>query len=119
MAKSLEQLTTEIKNLTRALSGLQTQVVSLDSKVSAAVLASDLVTTEKNIEEQIAAVSNTVTKLEEKLARVVLPTDTRYYLDESDISDFRSNFAKLLAMTATFEQLYKNLVAYSAKVQST
>lgn len=113
MAKTNEQLTTEIQALRTTVSVLQAQIAELNQNTNSRVRLSDLARTESTLDTKIKDVAELVVKLEEKLAKISLPEDTRYYLEENEVADFRSNFNKLLAMMASFEKLYKDLVAYS------
>ena len=113
MAKTNEQLETELKNLSTAVNGIAGQLNELKQNINSRPMRSDLARSESNQDEKIKANSELITKLEQQLAMVILPDDTKYFLEESEIGDFRSNFNKLLAMMSSFEQLYKNLVAYS------
>jgi len=112
-AKTNEQLTLELQQLRTVVTGLQLSVAELTQNTNSRVMMSDLARSETNLNNKIKDLGEMIVKIEEKLAKISVPDDTRYYLEESEIADFRSNFNKLLAMLASYEQLYKNLVAYS------
>ncbi len=112
-AKTNEQLTLELQQLRTTVTGLQVSVAELTQNTNSRVMMSDLVRSETNLDNKIKDLAELISKIEQKLAKISLPDDTRYYLEESEVADFRSNFNKLLAMLTSFEQLYKNLVAYS------
>ena len=113
MTKSNEQLTAEIQQLRTTVNGISAQLSELKQNINSRPMLSDLSRSEANLSDQIKANSELITKIEQQLATVIVPEDTRYYLEESEVGDFRSNFNKLLAMMASFDQLYKNLAAYS------
>jgi DNA repair exonuclease SbcCD ATPase subunit len=113
MAKTNEQLSLEITQLRVTVAALQASIVELTQNTNSRVMLSDLSRSETNLNNKIKDLSEMIVKIEEKLAKISLPDDTRYYLGESEIADFRANFNKLLAMLTSFELLYNNLVAYS------
>lgn len=117
--KTNSQLDTELQQLKGIVQGLSTRVSTLEQDLNARPQRSDLVRSEMALDAKIKSNSELIGQLEQKLEQINLPTDTRYYLSTSEVSDFRSNFNKLLAMMASFETLYKNLVAFSANLQTT
>lgn len=117
-AKTNQQLTEEMKIVRNQIEALQVTVNQLTQDVNARPKLSDLARSEEELSAQIRNNSTLINQLERQLATVVVPGDTRYYLTQQEVSDFRSNFAKLLATMADFERLYNNLVAYSANLPS-
>jgi hypothetical protein len=113
MAKTNEQLTLEFQQLKTLVDGISAQLYELKQNVNARPMRSDLSRSETILSAKIADNAALINEIEQKLSKISLPTDTRYYLEESEVGSFRSNFNKLLAMMASFEQLYKSLVAYS------
>ena len=113
MTKTNEQLTQEVQQLRSAVTTLQTQLAELNQNTNSRVRLSDLARSETELNSKIQDNSTLIVRIEEQLSKVKLPDDTRYYLEESEVNNFRANFNKLLAMLASYEQLYKNLVAYS------
>lgn len=116
--KTNSQLDTELQQLKNVVQGLSNMISELTQNVNSRPQRSDLVRSEMALDVKIKSNAELISKLEQKLEKINLPTDTRYYLDTSEISDFRSNFNKLLAMMASFDTLYKNLVAYNANNSS-
>jgi len=118
MTVSTDVLAQQVKQLSSNVNALSKEITDLKENINGRTTLADLSRSEANIRSELKVVSTLVNKMEEKLSQVVLPADTRYYLDEADVSSFRSNFAKLLAMISDFEALYKNLVAYSISSNS-
>lgn len=116
MAQTLttEQLSERLRSLETQFNGLVTVINTMNDSINTRVKASDLSRTESRLEQMYNDNFAIIQKLEEKLALIKTPTDTRYYLVEAEVEDFRANFNKLLAMMNSFETLYKNLVAYAA-----
>ncbi len=106
----------ELENKLTALeTGLQeckTGIATLTKFFGSSASVSELKLSENNIKNTIRTNTSNITKLQEKLDLVMLPEDTRYYLAESEISDFRANFMKLVTMMAELNTLYESLVAY-------
>lgn len=105
-------LSNTIKNLERDIKTLQAKVVNLQNLYGKSVSTSQLKLSEKRLKELIYANSTLISRLEEKLSLVSLPDETKYFLKQSEIEDFRSNFQKLAAMIADVNELYDSLVAY-------
>jgi len=112
-AKTNEQLTIELQLLKTQVTTLQSMIAELKQDVNSRVRLSDLARSMQNLDDQIKDNAALISTMEQKLAKISLPDNSRYYLESTEVSDFRSNFNKLLAMMSSFEQLYKNLVAYS------
>lgn len=117
--KTLSQLDTELQQLKTIVQGLANKITELQQDINARPMRSDLSRSELNLDAKIKSNSELIGKIEQKLNQISLPSDTRYYLSQTEIADFRSNFNKLLAMMASFDALYKNIVAYSANFQTT
>ena len=112
-AKTNQQLTNELQQIRTLLDGLNTQLNEIKQNVNSRPMRSDLARSEANQSSKIKDNSEIINKIEQKLSKISLPDSTRYYLSETEVGDFRANFNKLLAMLASFDQLYKNLVSYS------
>jgi len=112
--KNNEQLTIELQQLKTQVNTLQSMIAEMKQDINSRTRLSDLSRMSQDLNDQIKGNSELISTIEQKLAKIALPDETRYYLTETEVSDFRSNFNKLLAMMTSFDQLYKNLVAYSA-----
>lgn len=106
------ELETRIANLENIVQGLCRSITSVVDNSSVQIKLSDLQRSEQSMLNLIRDYSQVVANLEIKLSKVILPSDTKYYLEEGEAEEFRANFAKLKAMIARFEVLYKNLVSY-------
>jgi hypothetical protein len=108
------QVEAKLKNLETQLKGTQEQIKILRADIESKVYTSELRRTEAILRNLISDCNSLITNLEDKLAKVILPAETRYYLDQGEVSQFQSNFNQLRAMMANFTQLYNNLVAYTS-----
>ena len=114
MVKTTEQLTADIETLTKKYNSLVVSIQQLQSQINGRPMLSDLSRSEANLTQMMNDQSAQLDRFEIKLSKIGLPDEPRLYLNKSDIDNFQSMFGKLLAMMTTFEQLYDNLVAYTA-----
>lgn len=116
--KTNAQLTEELKLVSQKIDTLQTTINQLIQNVNSRPKLSDLSRVEALLQESIGNNSELINDLDRKLATVILPEDTQYYLEQTEVATFRSNFSKLLAMIAKFEKLYSSLVAYAVNIDT-
>jgi len=109
-----KQLQAELEKQGQLISSISKVIAELNQDVKSRPMISDLNTMYRELSKLIKDNSTIVRDLETKLAKIILPDQTKYYLEEGEVSDFKSNFSRLNAMMAKFEKLYSNLVAYSA-----
>lgn len=114
MALTTEQLEAKVMSLETVVRGLQQQIDKLKSDLESRAYTTDLRRSEEVLKDLIRSNSILINTLEQKLAKVILPEETRYYLDQGEVSQFQANFNQLRAMMSSFEKLYSNLVAYTA-----
>ncbi len=112
------QLENTLKNMQLDIKTVQAQVQNLQNLFGNSVSLSQLKLSENRMRQLIADNSGLITNLEEKLSLVSLPDETKYFLKESEIEDFRSNFQKLAAMIADVNELYVSMVAYVSNLES-
>ena len=110
----VNKLDVRVDNLEKVVSQLVALMSTLEKDVKAKINTGELARSEARMEELIRDNSRLINDIQRQLALVVLPETSRYYLERSEVEDFRSNFNRLQAVLATVEQLHKNLVAYNA-----
>jgi len=115
MTLTIDQLTIRLNSLEKDLNVLYTLYQNLKSDTDNNVKTSDLATSEASILSQVQDANKLINNLENRLSQISTPSETRYYLEEAEVENFRSNFNKLLAMMSEFQSLYNSLVAFSAK----
>lgn len=116
--KTNAQLTTELARIESTLKGMSQSIANLKDDVESKICISDLNRKITSVKDSINTLAKTVSNLENKLSKVYLPDDTRYYLEQTEVADFRNSQTKLLAMMADFDKLYKSLVAYTTSNSS-
>lgn len=104
-----------LANLQADIKVINRRLGVIEDKLRAAASTSEIGTSEARTNSLINDHAILINKLEAKLGTVQVPDDTRWYLENSEIEDFRANFAKLKAMVADVDSLYQNIVAYTAR----
>ena len=115
MTATNEQLENKILVLETKIKGIIVTIERIASDLVSKSSGADLSRLDSQLRELITDVSSTVNNLDAKLTKVILPEETRYYLEEGEVTSFQSNFNKLKSMMIQFEKLYNNLVAYEAR----
>lgn len=101
---TLQGLDNTLRVTRTEMSGLEARIETLEERASIYITNAELQTSLSDINDNISDINTTINTIETQLQRVVLPTDTRYYLQESEISDFRNNFRQLRALMAELER---------------
>lgn len=110
----IQNTTNKIKSLEKTIGAISNRLDNIDKVLNLTVNISDLLKSEVTLKELIKQTNESISKIEQKLSKVSLPDDTRYYLNQDEIANFRCTIQQLSAMMSSFEQLYKNLVAFSS-----
>jgi predicted nucleic acid-binding Zn-ribbon protein len=92
------------------LTGLENRIQDMEDQLSVYVTSSDLQSYLNDINSTMNDYNDALSDLENRLAKVVLPTDTRYFLTESEITDFRDNFRKLRIMMSEVEKSRQSMI---------
>ena len=100
---SLEQ---SIKDLSMRLTKIEVDLENYATDKSVEVRIQE---TDNNVRENAVAIRD----LQTQLQNVVLPDNIRYYLSQSEVSEFRKNYKQILAMLADVDEKYKALVNYT------
>jgi len=104
----------KITSLEKTITLISNRLDQVSKILDTTARISDLIKSESSTKETIKSISEVISKIEKKLATIVLPEDTKFFLDKDEVQNFRNNIQQLTAMMAAMEQLYKNLVAYTA-----
>jgi len=107
-------LSNKIRAMDADIKALTKRVADLENILGMSVSLSHLKTSEEATKVLINSNAQNIRDIEEKLSKITLPDDTRYYLEESEVQDFRSNFQKLNALMVDVRNLYDQMVAYLA-----
>jgi uncharacterized protein YukE len=115
---TLDTLENRVINIEKSIKGLTVILEKYGREITSKASSTDLSREVNQLRELISSTAGTVNDLQAKLAKVILPEETRYYLEGNEVESFQSNFNKLKAMMTQFEKLYRNLVAYEAKLEA-
>ena len=96
-----------LKELTIRVSKIEKDLENYVTQKSVQVYLQD---TNNAVEDNSKAIRD----LQIQVENIVLPDDTRYYLDQSEVEEFRKNYKIILSMIADIDEKYKALVAYTA-----
>lgn len=113
-----EQIEARLNSIDIKIKGLILQLDRISAELNGKSNITDFNRTIREIEELIKSNAIVIQALEEKLSKVLLPKETRFYLEEGEVSNFQSNFNTLKAMMTKLDKLYKNLIAYQANLTS-
>lgn len=115
MAITLESLDNSIRVMRKDIAGLESSIEDLEAQLTVYVTKADLTTAIAEVNDTITELTSAMATVEEKVANVLLPNDTRFYLKESEITDFRTNFKTLRALLADVEKTRQALIRLMAK----
>lgn len=105
-------LDSELSKFNKAIVEINKRIDSLQLMFSKTVYISDLRILQRELNDKIQSNNTLVATLESKLNMIKTPEETRYYLEESEVSDFRNNFTKLLTMIADVNDTFTQLSTY-------
>jgi hypothetical protein len=100
--------------LETAMKAQSARITLLENELGKYATQGHLKTSEANTKNIINQNSILINDLEQKLLTVSIPDDTKYYLSNTEIEDFRNTYRKLIAMMTDSERLYQSLIAYTA-----
>jgi len=110
------QIQIKLNILEKNISDISNLLSIMQDDINSRIHLSELSASAVELKSLISDNSNLIVNLQTRLAKVLLPDETRYYLEEGDVTSFKTNVSQLKAMMARFERLYNNLVAYSAQL---
>ena len=119
MAISTEALQNQINSLRARVSDSENIIKDIEDKQSIFVTKSDLFAEIRSIENLVNDINEALATIENKLAKVFLPADTRFFLEESEITDFRNNFRQLRALTADLEKSRQSFIKLASRFNLT
>ena len=108
-----DQLVQSVNNLTSKVESMIVAMGAMQKDINSRIRLSDLSRTETEFKSILNDQGKVIVDIEKKLAKITLPEETRYYLTETEVGNFKSDFSKLKAMLVKFETLYKNVVSFS------
>lgn len=114
-----QNLYNSIESMKRVINGLSERVTDLEHVSGIYVTASTLQTNLKDINDNITNINKSISTIENKLQKITLPEDTRYYLQESEITDFRNHFRQLRSMMSDLEKSRQAFIRLASRYNMT
>ena len=108
------ELNNRMTKLETAVKAQSARITLLENELGKYATQGQLKTSEGNTKNIINENSSLINSLEQKLLTIAIPQDTRYYLSNTEIEDFRNNYRRLIAMMTDAERLYQSLISYTA-----
>lgn len=116
---TLESLYNSIQTIKKSVNGIESRTADLEQisgiYITQAGLQSSLSTMQKSIDDM----STTIRDLECKLQKITLPDGTRYYLEESEITDFRNHFRQLRSMMSELDKSRQAFIRLASRYNLT
>lgn len=105
-------LDNELSKISKNIIEINKRIDAMYQLFSSTATISDLRVLKKELDNKSQATSTLVRELESRLNMIKTPEETRFYLSESEIEDFRKNFTKLITMVADINDTYVQLTTY-------
>lgn len=114
-----ESLYNSIESVKKDVSSISTRVTKLESISGIYITNASLQTNLVNLQLAIDDMETSILELETKMQKISLPTDTRYYLEESEITDFRNHFRQLRVMMSDVEKSRQAFIKLASRYNMT
>ena len=119
MDPTLNSLNNIQKTQAKQLAGIENRMTDLENKTNIFLTKSDIQNSLNEMTDAIAATNTAINEIEQKLNKIKLPEDTRFFLKESEVSDFRINFRKLRTMMSELERTRQAFIRLAARFNLT
>lgn len=119
MPITTESLFNSIQSMLKTLDGYEQRISNLEKTSGIYISQSSLQSSVSEIQSSIDGINTNVTAIEAQLQKVTLPSDTRYYLEESEITDFRNHFRQLRSMMGELERSRQAFIRLAARYNMT
>lgn len=114
-----ESLYNSIESVKKDVSSISTRVTKLESISGIYITNASLQTNLVELQRTIDDMETSILELETKMQKISLPTDTRYYLEESEITDFRNHFRQLRVMMSDVEKSRQAFIKLASRYNMT
>lgn len=114
-----ESLYNSIESLRKTVNGLSERVFDLEEIQGIYVSQSSMQTSLEDMKSSITSLNSAMKAVECKLQKITLPEGTRYYLEESEVTDFRNHFRQLRSMMAELEKSRQAFIRLASRYNLT
>ena len=101
------------------INGLSTRIATLENAAGIYISQSSLQSSISELQSNIDDINTTLVTIETQLQKITLPSDTRYYLEESEITDFRNHFRQLRTMMGELDKSRQAFIRLAARYNMT
>ena len=108
-----------LETVKKNLNGISQRVSDLEKMSGVYITQSSLQTSVEDINQSISDMNITIGSLENKLQKITLPEGTRFYLEESEVTDFRNHFRQLRSMMSELEKSRQAFIRLAARYNLT
>ena len=111
----INYLYTLISTIQQDMIDINKRVTKLEHALPKYATHGQLKTSEANTKNIINNNSKLINELQIKLQTVSTPIESQYYLNSTEIEDFRTNYKQLITMMADAENIYQALISYTVQ----
>lgn len=116
---TLQSLYNSIESMKKSINSLSGRVSDLENISGIYITESTLSTSIRQVNDTISDLNKVIGGIESKLQKITLPEDTKYYLEQSEISNFRKNFRQLRVMMTEVENSRQAMIKLLARYNLT
>ena len=110
------ELTNRVVKLEQQMKAVLADIELLKVEMNKYATQGQVKTSEANTKNIINQNSILINDIQQQLQTIVIPDDTKYYLKNSEIEEFRSNYTRLIALVTDAEKLHQSIIAYVAQL---
>jgi hypothetical protein len=104
------ELNGKITNLNNKIIANTNSIDKINATIDILARKSDLGNESARLHGELTLMSETITLLETKLQKVYLPNSTKYFLDETELSNLRNKIRQMNAILVRMQNLEKTIV---------
>jgi prefoldin subunit 5 len=95
------------------------RITDLENNAGIYITQSSLQSSMSELEQSIKNMNDTILGIENKLQKINLPEGTRFYLEESEVSDFRNHFRQLRSMMSELDKSRQAFIRLASRYNLT
>jgi len=116
---TLNSLQNSINSIRKDDEALLSRIKVIEDRLEVFATRSELLTEVNRINTSLEEFNCALIKVEERLKKIILPEETRFFLQESEITDFRNHFRQLRTFMAELERSRQAFIRLSARFNLT
>ena len=116
---TLESLYNAIESLKKLVIANSSRITDLENNAGIYITQSSLQSSVSDLEQSIKNMNDTILGIENKLQKINLPEGTRFYLEESEVSDFRNHFRQSRSMMSELDKSRQAFIRLASRYNLT